>query len=1000
MKLRLGLIALLVPIAVAHASTGGTGTIGSAQEQALSDRDALVVLYQATGGPNWTQNTNWLSDKPIGEWHGVSTDRRGRVRSLDLSSNNLTGSLPPELGSLATLTSLGLYNNQLSGEIPPELGNLTNLTWLGLYNNQLSGEIPSELGGLTNLETLDLNSNQLTGEIPPDLGGLANLTGLWLYNNQLSGGIPRKLGGLTNLTWLGLHENQLSGGIPRKLGGLTNLTWLGLHENQLSGGIPRQLGSLTNLETLNLNSNQLTGEIPPDLGSLANLTWLRLYNNQLSGEIPPALGRLTNLETLGLEKNQLTGEIPSALGSLSNLTWLNLHTNQLGGEIPPALGNLANLTHLYLGNNQLTLCLPDALHALRLVLETDVDHLPDCGAGGQEVILTVNDDPLLYNNVFVLPVSYDFRSGPPQLDEHARTFFSYFEGVFDFLILAHNLHWYSYITESYNFDYGGRFVTVKNQIRGTGERHYYRNSGWGSSGKLQGVSEIVTVDDLVGNLALHEIAHRWGNFVVPIEGELESGAPIGNHWGFSSANGTLGGFDPADLVDHGDGRYSAGYFSTTGHGPKPYSPIELYLAGLIPPEEVPDLWVAEDGAWLDEYAEDGDRIFTASKIRTYTIEDIINEHGERVPDHTRSQRDFRAAAILLIDENHPLYPWQLERASRNFAQFSHAGPDEVIDYNFYEATGGRATMAMGDLSRFLKSAGATSVPGAPAGPTVTGDLRAGIEFSWSEPASVGGLTVTSYDLRYRPTSDGSSWIAVEKIWEIGGGDLQHTLTGLAGGGEHDLQVRAVNGAGAGPWSDTVIGTARAWAHCLKGDIAKGFSLVVYAGGAIEELAACAESREVAALYTLHEGAYVLYVPGAPDFVNQRFAELYPDGVPPLTALVAGSSGPPSEDPAGDVGRLPSGSQCLHGEIAEGFSLVLYEGGVVEELGACAQSLNVTEVYTLADGEWVSYTPGAPESANQAFVELFADGVPAITPLVARGGAPPEAASGRDVEASN
>jgi hypothetical protein len=455
-------------------------------------------------------------------------------------------------------------------------------------------------------------------------------------------------------------------------------------------------------------------------------------------------------------------------------------------------------------------------------------------------------------------------------------------------------------------------------------------------------------------------------------------------------------------VDHGDGRYSAGSFrrrTASGVVPKPYSPIELYLAGLIPPEEVPDLWVAEDGAWLDEYAKDGDRLFTASAVRTYTIEDIISEHGTRLPDHSRSQREFRAAVILLIDEEHPLHLWQLELASRNVAQFSHAGPDEFEEYNFYEATGGRATMAMGDLSRYLKDSGAASAPAAPAEPTVTGDLRAGIEFSWSEPASVGGLTVTSYDLRYRPTSDGSSWTVVEDIWVIGEGDLQYTLTGLAGGGRHDLQVRAVNGAGAAPWSGTVTGTPRAaWAHCLKGDTAEGFSLVVYEGGAVEELEACAESREVAALYALHRGDYVLYVPGAPDFVNQRFAELYPDGVPPLTPLVAASGGPFSQAPVGDVVVPQPWPHCLSGDIAGGFSLVLYEGGAVEELAACARSLNVTAVYTLAEGEWVSYTPGAPESANQAFVRLFVDGLPSITPLVARSAGPPEAGSGAEAGA--
>ena len=116
-----------------------------------TDREALVALYNATGGPNWRRNNNWLSDVPISEWEDVATDGNGRVTVLWLSENELSGEIPPELGNLVNLIYLRLDGNQLSGEIPPELGNLANLTTLGFHENQLSGEIPPELGNLTNL---------------------------------------------------------------------------------------------------------------------------------------------------------------------------------------------------------------------------------------------------------------------------------------------------------------------------------------------------------------------------------------------------------------------------------------------------------------------------------------------------------------------------------------------------------------------------------------------------------------------------------------------------------------------------------------------------------------------------------------------------------------------------------------------------------------------------------------------------------------------------------
>ena len=125
-----------------------------AQTPAETDREALVALYNATGGPNWIRNNNWMSGVPISEWEDVATDGNGRVTELWLYDNQLRGEIPPELGSLANLTHLHLAANQLSGEIPPELGNLANLTHLHLEGNQLSGEIPPELGNLANLERL------------------------------------------------------------------------------------------------------------------------------------------------------------------------------------------------------------------------------------------------------------------------------------------------------------------------------------------------------------------------------------------------------------------------------------------------------------------------------------------------------------------------------------------------------------------------------------------------------------------------------------------------------------------------------------------------------------------------------------------------------------------------------------------------------------------------------------------------------------------------------
>ena len=110
------------------------------------DRAALVALYEATGGADWRRNFSWHSDVPLHEWYGVSTGRDGRVTSLVLPGNDLTGTLPVELGDLAKLRRLSLPANHLTGPIPAELGNLANLEELVSLWQWLDGPDPAGAG--------------------------------------------------------------------------------------------------------------------------------------------------------------------------------------------------------------------------------------------------------------------------------------------------------------------------------------------------------------------------------------------------------------------------------------------------------------------------------------------------------------------------------------------------------------------------------------------------------------------------------------------------------------------------------------------------------------------------------------------------------------------------------------------------------------------------------------------------------------------------------------
>ena len=428
----------------------------------LTDRDVLVALYNSTDGPNWKNSTNWLTDKPLNEWHGVATDSRDRVTKLNLLSNQLVGEMPPELGNLSNLRFLYLNKNELSGTIPAELGNLSNLRELHLGGNQLTGAIPAELGNLSNLVRLFLWPNQLSGTIPAELGNLSSLRFLNLGRNELTGAIPAELGSLSNLRYLYLGGNQLNGTIPAEMGNLSTLEQLYLHENELTGTMPTELGGLSNLSTFRVWGNQWTGCVParfrdtkkndldsillPFCDAMERNALVALYNatdgpnwtnntnwvtnkpmGQWHGVTTDARGRVTHLE---LDDNRLTGEIPSVLGILESLQELSLSDNKLTGRIPASLGSLDSLQELSLSGNRLTGCIHGELHSVR---ESDLGELGlpscrivDCVTGGAVSDATNAD---LISDCEALLAARDTLAGNATLSWSASTPIAQWEGV-------------------------------------------------------------------------------------------------------------------------------------------------------------------------------------------------------------------------------------------------------------------------------------------------------------------------------------------------------------------------------------------------------------------------------------------------------------------------------------------------------------------------------------------------------------------------------------------
>ncbi|XP_027078598.1 probable inactive receptor kinase At5g10020 [Coffea arabica] len=257
---------------------------------------------------------------------------------LDLSSNQFSNSIQ-EVNS-TTLRTLNLSSNVLSGSLPPSLG---NCVLADLSRNMLSDDIRvmDNWGG--SLEVLDLSSNNLTGSIS-NWTLLQRLSLLSFRNNSLVGSVPSELGDSPRLATLDLSSNKLDGSLPGSLFKSQTLTSLNMSGNHLNGRIPigasgaselLALPSSFPIELLDLSDNSLTGILPSDVGNLGRLRLLNLARNQMSGDLPSELNKINGLEYLDLSNNNFKGKIPDELSS--RLEVFNVSYNDLEGTVPENL---------------------------------------------------------------------------------------------------------------------------------------------------------------------------------------------------------------------------------------------------------------------------------------------------------------------------------------------------------------------------------------------------------------------------------------------------------------------------------------------------------------------------------------------------------------------------------------------------------------------------------------------------------------------------------------
>jgi len=265
-------------------------------------KEVLSKLYLSTSGEQWTNKANWNSDKPFREWYGIETYGDDIIK-INLSANNLKGTIPDDLSDLTELTSLQLWSNELGGEIPSSLAKLTKLEELIISDNQFSGVFPDSLYNMPSLLTLSLNYLSVSFDLKKAIAGLKSLEQLYLDYIPLNCKIPEEIGDLSKMKRISMMNCGLYGPIPDEIYSLSLLDYLILANNELNGEISPLIANLVNMKTLGLANNILSGKIPVQLCALRELNYLQLFYNMFEGAVPLSLKSLPHWDEIIAENN-------------------------------------------------------------------------------------------------------------------------------------------------------------------------------------------------------------------------------------------------------------------------------------------------------------------------------------------------------------------------------------------------------------------------------------------------------------------------------------------------------------------------------------------------------------------------------------------------------------------------------------------------------------------------------------------------------------------------